>query len=68
MSTFRAVEAAVVNLDGTSYTLDPSRSVSDEDPVWAAVIAAFPERSGRFVPVEQATAAPGERRNVRRAR
>lgn len=68
MSTFRAVEAAVVTFEGATVHLDPSRTVSDEDPQWGPLIAARPDLFGRFVPVEQATAAPGERRNVRRAR
>lgn len=68
MSTFRAIEAAVVTFGGTSYALDPARDVRDDDPYWGPLVAAHPELFGRFVPVEQATAAPGERRNARRPR
>lgn len=67
MSTFRAIEAAVVTFEGATYQLNPGRTVRDDDPFWGPFIAAHPERFGRFVPVEQATAAPGERRNVKRA-
>lgn len=68
MPTFRAIEAAAVTFDGVTYSLDPARTVSDDDPVWGPLIAARPDLFGRFVPVEQATAAPGERRNTRRPR
>lgn len=67
MSTFRAVERAALTFEGVTYYLDPSTDIDGDDPNWAPLLAAHPERFGRFVPVEQATAAPGERRAVKRA-
>lgn len=66
MPTFRAVESAAVTFDGVTYHLNPGSDLRDDDPFWGPLIAARPDLFGRFVPVEQATAAPGERRNVKR--
>lgn len=51
--------------NGVDYHLDPARDYDDEDPADAEVIAMF---RGHFSSpnVEAASAAPGERRNVKR--
>lgn len=60
MSTVRAIEAAIVTVDGVQHVLRVGDAYDADDPVVRAHRWAF--RSD----VEQATAAPGERRGGRR--
>ena len=60
MSIVRAIEAAVVTVDGVQHTLRVGDPYDAEDPVVQTHRWAF--RSD----VEQATAGPGERRGGRR--
>lgn len=68
MTIYRASEYRVVfDPDEVPFHLDPAQPYDDEDPADREVI----DRWRRFMVaenVEQATAAPGERRNVRRPR
>lgn len=58
----------VVSVGGADHILDPTRTYDDENATDGVVLVAMPERFMALVDVEQATAAPGERRNVRRPR
>lgn len=53
---------AAVMVDGVPYTLDPKRLYSPDD----AVVRAYPDRFEKVGGgVEQASRAPGERRNLK---
>lgn len=73
MATVRGIHNPVVSshpVTGQFITLARGMEFDDDDPIVAAFAWAFvdepkPEQV-REVPIEQATAAPGEKRNVRR--
>ena len=62
MAKVRARTSALVSLDGSPFGVREGVEYDDKDPV----VRAYPDLFERGVPVEEATANPGQRRNVRR--
>ncbi|MCB1018054.1 MAG: hypothetical protein KDB10_23415 [Acidimicrobiales bacterium] len=56
-----------VDVGGVPRLLDPSVLYTDDNPADAEVIRSHRGLFAEYQPVEHATAAPGERRNTRRA-
>ena len=59
---------AIMNVEGGPVVIKTGSAFDDRDPLHAALIRAHPTFFERLVSddVEAATAAPGEKRNVRR--
>lgn len=69
MTTYRSREHLTAHIEelGRDVHVDPRQDLDDQFPEDAAIIAALAPRGlVRAVNVEQATAAPGESRSVRR--
>lgn len=61
MAMVRARQSAVLRVDGGYITVREGQAFDEDDPVVRAHPAVFEP------PVEEATANPGQRRNVRRS-
>ncbi len=61
----KSKDRTVVSVDGTDHVLDPARDYDDANPADAVLVKRYRGWFRAFAQVEQATAAPGEKRGRR---